>query len=106
VEFQLELAVEIEAHGVMVAVTRRIPQSFQQDVFGNAGFPGKGVNFMPKRPSRLGNLGLLTWYGREVTEIVNQAVNPFGVSGARAREFFRETFGVRSRPIGLRPDPE
>jgi hypothetical protein len=31
-----------------------------------------------------------------MTKDVNPHVNPFVVSSAREREFFRETFGVRS----------
>jgi hypothetical protein len=37
-EFQLEVAVEIEAEGVILAVTHGVPRSFQQAVVGNAGF--------------------------------------------------------------------
>jgi hypothetical protein len=43
VKFQLELAVEIEAEGVMVAVTHWVPRSFQQEVVGNAGFSGENA---------------------------------------------------------------
>jgi predicted ester cyclase len=37
-EFQFELAVEIEAEGVILAVTHGVPRSFRQEVVGNAGF--------------------------------------------------------------------
>jgi hypothetical protein len=33
-------------------------------------------------------------------------VNQWVVSGGRVGEFFRETFGVRTRTWGLRSDPE
>src|SRR6516225_5469589 len=38
VERQLDLAVEIDAQGVVVAVTHRVPLSFGQEVIGNVGF--------------------------------------------------------------------
>src|SRR5262249_7138522 len=41
VELQLELAVKIDAQGVMVAVTHWVPRSFRQEVVGNAGFSGE-----------------------------------------------------------------
>jgi hypothetical protein len=40
VELQIDLAVEIDAQGVMVAVTHWFPLSFRQEVVENAGFPG------------------------------------------------------------------
>ena len=59
VELQLDLAVEIDAEGVVLAVTHWVPRSFRQEVVGNAGFSGEnGANAMPKRPSHLGNMGL------------------------------------------------
>src|SRR6516162_2019333 len=61
VEFQLELAVEIESEGTIFALTHWVPRSFQHEVVGNAGFSeGEGANAMPKRPSHLGNPGLST----------------------------------------------
>ena len=39
VEFQLELAIEANAQGVMVAVTHWVPRSFRQERVKNAGFP-------------------------------------------------------------------
>src|SRR5262249_43296592 len=41
VELQLDLAIEIDAHGVVVAVTHWVPLSFRQEVVGNAGFSGE-----------------------------------------------------------------
>jgi hypothetical protein len=41
VEFELELAVEMEAEGVLVAVTHWVPRSLEQQVVGNAGFSGE-----------------------------------------------------------------
>src|SRR5262249_33429946 len=38
VELQLDLAVEIEAHGVVLAVTHWVPRSFRQERPRNAGF--------------------------------------------------------------------
>src|SRR5262249_27164047 len=38
VELQLDVAVEIDAHGVVSAVTHWVPRSFRQEVVGNAGF--------------------------------------------------------------------
>src|SRR5262249_38753428 len=38
VELQLDLAVEIDAQGVIVAVTHWVPRPFRQNVVGNAGF--------------------------------------------------------------------
>src|SRR5262249_58743745 len=38
VELQLDFAVEIDAHGVVSAVTHWVPRSFRQEVVGNAGF--------------------------------------------------------------------
>jgi hypothetical protein len=38
VELQLDLAVEVNAQGVIVAVTHWVPLSFRQEVVGNAGF--------------------------------------------------------------------
>jgi hypothetical protein len=38
VELQLDLAVEINAQGVIVAVTHWVPRPFRQNVVGNAGF--------------------------------------------------------------------
>jgi hypothetical protein len=38
VELPLELAVEIEAEGILVAVTHWVSRSFQQEVVGNARF--------------------------------------------------------------------
>src|SRR5262249_55938201 len=41
VELQLDLAVEIDAQGVILAVTHWVPLSFRQEVVGNAGFSGE-----------------------------------------------------------------
>src|SRR5262249_30722532 len=41
VELQLDVTVEVNAQGVMVAVTHWVPRSFRQEVVGNAGLPGK-----------------------------------------------------------------
>ena len=38
VELQLDLAVEVNAQGVILAATHRVPLSFRQEVVGNAGF--------------------------------------------------------------------
>jgi hypothetical protein len=40
VELQFHCAVELEAEGVIVAVTHWVPRSFQQEVVGNAGSSG------------------------------------------------------------------
>jgi hypothetical protein len=41
VELQLELAVEIEAEGIILAVTHWVPWLFPQEVVENAGFSGQ-----------------------------------------------------------------
>src|SRR6516165_3135330 len=41
VKFQLELAVEIEAEVIILAVTHWVSRSLQQEVVGNAGFSGE-----------------------------------------------------------------
>src|SRR5262249_31563657 len=41
VEHQFDLAVEVHAQGVLVAVTHWVPRSFRQEVVGNAGFSGE-----------------------------------------------------------------
>jgi hypothetical protein len=52
VELQLDVAVEINTQGVIVALTHWVPRSFRQEVVGKAGFSGgKGANAVPKRPS-------------------------------------------------------
>src|SRR5262249_17824159 len=38
VELQLDLTVEVNAQGVILAVTHWVPRSFQQEIVGNAGF--------------------------------------------------------------------
>jgi hypothetical protein len=43
VEFQLELAVEIESEGIILALTHWVPRSFQQETVGNAGFSGENA---------------------------------------------------------------
>src|SRR5262249_34377964 len=43
VKLQLDFAGEIDADGVVLAVTHWIPRSFRQEVFGNAGFPGENA---------------------------------------------------------------
>jgi len=37
VELQLDLAVDIDARGVVLAVTHWVPRSFRQEIAGNAG---------------------------------------------------------------------
>src|SRR5205823_2126412 len=41
VELQLDFAIEINAHGVVLAVTHWVPLSFRHEVVGNAGFSGE-----------------------------------------------------------------
>jgi hypothetical protein len=41
VELQLDVTVEVNAQGVMLAVTHWVPRSFRQEVVGNAGFSRK-----------------------------------------------------------------
>src|SRR5262249_1172317 len=41
VELQLDLAVEVNAHGVVLAVTHWVPRSFRHEVVGNAGCSGE-----------------------------------------------------------------
>jgi len=62
VEFQLELAVEIEAEGVIFALTHMVPLSFQQEVFGNAGFCGKRRKRHAETTDPSGKSGLIRAY--------------------------------------------
>src|SRR5262249_18210058 len=50
VELQLDLAVEVKAQGVMVAVTHWVPRSFRQEWVGNAGFSGEKAQTPCRKP--------------------------------------------------------
>jgi hypothetical protein len=59
VELQLDLTVEVNAAGVVWAVTHEVPLTFRQEVVGIRWvFRGKGANAVPKRQSHLGNVRL------------------------------------------------
>jgi hypothetical protein len=60
VELQLELAVEIEAEGVIFAFTRWVPRLFPQDVVENAGFSGQKAQTPCRNDRAIWEIGVHT----------------------------------------------